>query len=48
VMVEVGGTPENPIVERAGLLRTARLLFEGHAFAHEALALADEIGRDAA
>ncbi len=29
-MIEVGGTPENPVVERAGLLRTARLLFEGY------------------
>lgn len=48
VVVEVGGTRENPIVERAGLLRTARLLFEGHAFAHEALADVSEAGRDAA
>ncbi len=48
VMIEVGGTEENPVVERAGLLRTARLLFEGHAFAHEDLALSSEAGRDAA
>jgi 4-oxalomesaconate tautomerase len=48
VMIEVGGTPDNPIVERAGLLRTARLLFEGYAFAREDVALPAEIGRDAA
>jgi 4-oxalomesaconate tautomerase len=46
VMIEVGGTEERPVVERAGLLRTARLLFEGYAFAHEALATS-EAGRDA-
>lgn len=48
VMIEVGGTEQNPVVERAGLLRTARLLFEGYAFAHESLAPAAQIGRDAA
>jgi 4-oxalomesaconate tautomerase len=48
VMIEVGGTEENPVVERAGLLRTARLLFDGHAFAHEHLAFPSEAGRDAA
>ena len=48
VVIEVGGTEENPVVEKAGLLRTARLLFEGHAFAHEALAFPSEAGRDAA
>ncbi|PVE25763.1 4-oxalomesaconate tautomerase [Microvirga sp. KLBC 81] len=48
VMIEVGGTEAAPVVERAGLLRTARLLFEGHAFAHEALAHAPEDSRDAA
>lgn len=48
VMIEVGGAEENPVVERAGLLRTARLLFDGHAFAHEYLALPSESGRDAA
>ncbi|MBZ6077584.1 4-oxalomesaconate tautomerase [Microvirga puerhi] len=48
VMIEVGGTEENPVVERAGLLRTARLLFEGHAFAHEALSQLLEESRDAA
>lgn len=49
VVVEVGGTEQHPVVEKAGLLRTARLLFEGHAFAHEALApMLAEAGRDAA
>ena len=48
VMIEVGGTPENPVVERAGLLRTARLLFEGIAFAHDGAALPAGVGRDAA
>ncbi len=48
VVIEVGGTEENPVVEKAGLLRTARLLFEGHVFAHEGLALPAEAGRDAA
>jgi len=48
VMVEVGGTPENPIVERAGLLRTARLLFEGYAYAREDVAAALEHSRHAA
>jgi 4-oxalomesaconate tautomerase len=33
VRIEVGGTAERPIVERAGLLRTARVLFDGTAFA---------------
>ena len=29
VRLELGGTDEKPVVERAGLLRTARLLFDG-------------------
>ena len=33
VRLELGGTPELPSVERAGLLRTARLLFDGVAYA---------------
>jgi 4-oxalomesaconate tautomerase len=37
VRIALGGTAERPIVERAGLLRTARLLFDGVAFAHEAV-----------
>jgi 4-oxalomesaconate tautomerase len=48
VVIEVGGTEEKPVVEKAGLLRTARLLFEGYAFAHEALAHSHEASRDAA
>ena len=32
VRLEVGGTPDRPVVERAGLLRTARLLFDGTVF----------------
>lgn len=48
VTIEVGGTPEQPIVDRAGLLRTARLLFDGYAFAREDLQLAGEAGGDAA
>jgi 4-oxalomesaconate tautomerase len=33
VRLELGGTREHPSVERAGLLRTARLLFDGVAYA---------------
>src|SRR5690349_23852349 len=36
VRIAVGGTPEHPVIERAGLLRTARALFDGIAFPHEA------------
>jgi 4-oxalomesaconate tautomerase len=32
VRLEIGGTEEKPVVERAGLLRTARLLFDGQIF----------------
>jgi 4-oxalomesaconate tautomerase len=48
VMVEVGGTADHPVVERAGLLRTARLLFEGYAYAREDAVPASESRRDAA
>jgi 4-oxalomesaconate tautomerase len=48
VMIDVGGTEDSPMVGRAGLLRTARLIFEGHAFAHETLAGTPGGGRDAA
>lgn len=34
VNLTVGGTADKPAIERAGLLRTARKLFEGKAFAH--------------
>ncbi len=37
VRIEVGGTKEKPVVERAGLLRTARVLFDGHAFVKRAV-----------
>jgi 4-oxalomesaconate tautomerase len=36
VRLEVGGTAEAPVVERAGLIRTARLLFDGTVFVPEA------------
>ncbi|WP_443147388.1 4-oxalomesaconate tautomerase [Prosthecomicrobium sp. N25] len=48
VILRVGGTPQEPVVERAGLLRTARLLFDGVAFAREDLAEVAEAARDAA
>jgi 4-oxalomesaconate tautomerase len=32
VSLTVGGTPERPMIERAGLLRTARILMDGTAF----------------
>ncbi len=35
VNLAVGGTAERPMIERAGLLRTARKLFEGKTFAHD-------------
>lgn len=34
VTLTVGGTAAKPVIERAGLLRTARKLFEGKTFAH--------------
>lgn len=34
VNLSVGGMKEKPVIERAGLLRTARKLFEGKTFAH--------------
>jgi 4-oxalomesaconate tautomerase len=36
VRLQVGGTAEAPVVERAGLIRTARLLFDGTVFVPEA------------
>jgi 4-oxalomesaconate tautomerase len=32
VRLELGGTENDPSVERGGLVRTARLLFDGFAF----------------
>jgi 4-oxalomesaconate tautomerase len=40
VNLTVGGTAEKPVIERAGLLRTARKLFEGKTFAHESAGIA--------
>ncbi len=37
VRLEIGGTEEKPVVERAGLLRTARMLFDGHLFVPESV-----------
>jgi 4-oxalomesaconate tautomerase len=37
VRLEVGGTAERPVVKRAGLLRTARMLFDGFVFVHEGM-----------
>jgi 4-oxalomesaconate tautomerase len=34
VRLEVGGTQSEPVVERAGLLRTARKLFDGQVYVH--------------
>jgi 4-oxalomesaconate tautomerase len=39
VNLTVGGTHDHPIIERAGLLRTARLLFDGTAYAPKSLLL---------
>lgn len=36
VRIEVGGTADKPVVERAGLLRTARLLFDGITYMRDA------------
>jgi 4-oxalomesaconate tautomerase len=47
VRLELGGTEEKPVVERAGLLRTARLLFDGQIFVPES-ALAVPASRAAA
>lgn len=37
VRLELGGTDAKPVVERAGLLRTARLLFDGQIFVPESV-----------
>jgi 4-oxalomesaconate tautomerase len=47
VRIVVGGTPERPVIERAGLLRTARALFDGVTFLPESAATAVE-AREAA
>jgi 4-oxalomesaconate tautomerase len=38
VRLEVGGTSDAPVVQRAGLIRTARLLFDGTVYVPEAAA----------
>jgi 4-oxalomesaconate tautomerase len=38
VRLEIGGPAQMPIVERAGLLRTARRIMDGEVFLHESLA----------
>lgn len=38
VRLEVGGTKEKPVVERAGLLRTARVLFDGVTYVKRSVA----------
>jgi 4-oxalomesaconate tautomerase len=40
VRLEVGGTAEKPVVERAGLLRTARILFDGVCYVKASVAKA--------
>jgi 4-oxalomesaconate tautomerase len=42
VTLTVGGTADAPVVEKAGLLRTARLLFDGIAYAPESRLMAAE------
>lgn len=42
VNLVVGGTPDRPVIERAGLLRTARVLFDGTAYAPESRLMAAE------
>ncbi len=42
VNLTVGGTPQAPVIEKAGLLRTARVLFDGVAYAPESRILAAE------
>jgi 4-oxalomesaconate tautomerase len=42
VSLTMGGTLDQPVVEKAGLLRTARALFDGIAYAPESRPLAAE------
>jgi 4-oxalomesaconate tautomerase len=42
VNLTVGGTAERPVIEKAGLLRTARVLFDGTAYAPESRLMAAE------
>jgi 4-oxalomesaconate tautomerase len=42
VDLTIGGDESRPVVERAGLLRTARVLFDGIAYAPESRLMAAE------
>lgn len=46
VRLDIGGTDAAPVVQRAGLLRTARMLFDGVAYLHEGVIFGNR--RDAA
>ena len=46
VRLTVGGTEEAPVVERAGLLRTARVLFEGTAYVRRSAVAATDAASD--
>ena len=48
VALTMGGTAEEPVVERAGLLRTARILMDGKAFVPASVFAADNATRRAA
>ncbi len=48
VRLEVGGTATEPVVERAGLLRTARLLFDGLAYVPDTVLAQGTVPRRAA
>ena len=48
VTLTVGGAAERPVIERAGLLRTARILMEGQAFVPARVLAADSGARQAA
>lgn len=37
VSLTVGGSPDNPVIEKAGLLRTARILMDGTAYVPESI-----------
>jgi len=43
VRLEIGGTEQNPVVERAGLLRTARAIFDGVVFPRSEPAFEKEV-----
>lgn len=41
VRLEVGGTPDDPVVERTGIVRTARAIFDGYVFPRDSSSTAD-------